>query len=410
MGGTDYSVQDSAQATGTVTSSANTVTATTSIFTAQMVGNYITDGTTWKEITAFTSATVVTVDSGPSWTAATIKVGGGLASIGGAGKAGVIFGNTIYIKAGTYTISSATINVSGGAYNSSNNLLWVGYSTNRTTTNTDTPPVLQFGTSGITLFADRGTHYNITIDGNSQATSVAVGGSGGAYDLCTFKNLTGASAAFSASRCLITGCSALICQGPAFGCEAYGNTATPWQNGPFAFCLSYNNTGASTDGFLLNPSGGVAVMNCVAYGNGRDGFHVQNSRGVLLLNCHAEANSGYGYNSGGNSSVILLNCGSYSNTSGRFNTTSANVDNNPLTLSGSAFVNAAGNNFSINNTAGAGALLRAMGFPGVFPRGTTTGYLDVGAAQHQDPAGSISYFPVVRQSIREEVSEMIYTS
>ena len=72
----DYSQQSSNWATGTVTSSSTTVTATTSIFTESMVGNLITDGTTYKEITAYTSGTVVTVDSAPSWTSATIYVGG----------------------------------------------------------------------------------------------------------------------------------------------------------------------------------------------------------------------------------------------------------------------------------------------------------------------------------------------
>lgn len=81
LGGVDYSQQNAAQATGIASSSGATVTATTSIFTSQMVGNLITDGTTWKEITAFTSATVVTVDSAPSWTAASVKVGGALATL-----------------------------------------------------------------------------------------------------------------------------------------------------------------------------------------------------------------------------------------------------------------------------------------------------------------------------------------
>ena len=38
-------------------------------------------------------------------------------------------------------------------------------------------------------------------------------------------------------------------------------------------------------------------------------------------------------------------------------------------------------------TAGGGSSLRAAGFPGVMPPGTTTGYADIGAIQHADPAG-----------------------
>jgi hypothetical protein len=57
-------------------------------------------------------------------------------------------------------------------------------------------------------------------------------------------------------------------------------------------------------------------------------------------------------------------------------------------LTADPFTNAAGGDFSLNNTAGGGALLRATGYPGVFPGGTTTGYLDIGAAQHQLGSGS----------------------
>jgi hypothetical protein len=53
---------------------------------------------------------------------------------------------------------------------------------------------------------------------------------------------------------------------------------------------------------------------------------------------------------------------------------------------GSVFTNAAGGDFSLNNTTNQGALLRDVGFPGAFLNGTTTGYLDIGAAQHQGSA------------------------
>ena len=111
LGGTDYSQQNSAQATGTVTSVGTTVTATTSIFTSVMVGNLITDGTTWKEITAFTSATIVTVDSAPSWTAASIKVGGALANLQTAINASN-GSNLIWVKQGSGYSTSA--NITGG--------------------------------------------------------------------------------------------------------------------------------------------------------------------------------------------------------------------------------------------------------------------------------------------------------
>ncbi len=52
-----------------------------------------------------------------------------------------------------------------------------------------------------------------------------------------------------------------------------------------------------------------------------------------------------------------------------------------LVLTADPFVNAAAGNFALNTTAGGGALLRAAGFPGVFPGALSTGYLDIGAVQ-----------------------------
>ncbi len=56
-----------------------------------------------------------------------------------------------------------------------------------------------------------------------------------------------------------------------------------------------------------------------------------------------------------------------------------------ITGSASFFAAAASGNFALTNNAGGGALLRAAGIPGLFPRGLTQGYLDIGAAQHADP-------------------------
>lgn len=56
-----------------------------------------------------------------------------------------------------------------------------------------------------------------------------------------------------------------------------------------------------------------------------------------------------------------------------------------VNLSGSPFTAPASHDFSLNNSASAGAAVRAAGWPGVVPFGT--GYLDGGALQHQDSGG-----------------------
>jgi len=102
--GTDYSQQDSAQATGTATSSGSTLTATTSIFTSAMVGNAVWINTATPQIrfiTGYTSGTVVTLDAAPSATSVTINVGGAWASPTvnlTTTKNWVVPGNTVYIR------------------------------------------------------------------------------------------------------------------------------------------------------------------------------------------------------------------------------------------------------------------------------------------------------------------------
>lgn len=388
-GGTDYTLQDTAQATGTVTSTLTDVVATTGIFTSGMVGNYITDGTIWREILAVNSATDITVDSAPSWTTTTIKVGGALASIGGAGKTVPLGGNVIFIKAGTYSISSATPNVAGGTYNTSSQTLVVGYSTNRTLANTDTPPVLQYTVSSVTVFSDRGHKYNLTLDGNSQTTSTPFANNG-SFDLCTFKNFNTASSNASCARCLATANSAAIFTGYAFGCEAYANTATPFNGLYFAHCLAYGNTGGSTDGFLILDTTSGMSNNLHAYGNGRDGVRLNaNARGGVIVNCHAENNAGFGINLNGNSGISLVNCSTYNNTSGAVSAPASGTSSiGQITPTGSVYVAAGSNNFELNNTTNQGALLRGAGFPGLFLRGITQGFLDIGSSQHQDAGGS----------------------
>jgi hypothetical protein len=64
----------------------------------------------------------------------------------------------------------------------------------------------------------------------------------------------------------------------------------------------------------------------------------------------------------------------------------ANIGAHDLMLTGSPFTNAAGLDFTLNNTAGRGAALRGTAFPGAMQVGGT-GYLDFGPFQHQETGG-----------------------
>ncbi len=160
--------------------------------------------------------------------------------------------------------------------------------------------------------------------------------------------------------------------GYVFLCEAYlntGNGMNAVQGGP---CLSYANTGNG-----IQVAAGSCLHNCISYGNGISGF-VGNGWNSQFMNCYAEGNTGVGFVGSFNAGtqVLLFNCGQYNNSAPSSNTIRAI----PALIApgSSAFVNAAGGNFTLNSSGG--ALLRAAGL-GLFPRGLTNSYPDIGAAQ-----------------------------
>lgn len=414
--GTDYSLV-AAKRTGTgaddsttdaVAIGTTTITSATAVFGTTIVGNivYFAGGTgsiagQWRQVTARASTTSITIDAAiAASTGMTMNIGGALASPGMAGGVGLVSGNIIYIKAGTYTIASASTNIATGCFSSSLAVLVVqGYQTTRT--DLGTAPLLQ--ASGISTFtilnnggADAST-VNISVDGASLTSSRGFLTRGLTY-MCLASNCTNsglvASNNSSFVRCRATGCStvAAFLNGNWCDCIAHDNTITGFSfalNGSSAVrCVSESNSGASSDGFDLTLGiTGMYVVNCVAYNNGRDGIRISDDCSLLENNI-AEGNAAFGINNANQDSVLFVNNATYNNTSGGINVgTGKGVLNiGAVALSGSPFTNAAGQDFSLNNTAGAGAACRAAGYPGALPVGGT-GYLDIGALQHADPAG-----------------------
>jgi len=132
----------------------------------------------------------------------------------------------------------------------------------------------------------------------------------------------------------------------------------------------------------------MTLEGCVMYGNTLDGTNMTYNMGSIL-GCIFVSNGGYGLNMGTGAAYSPVQADAfvnynafYNNTSGARNNISAGA--NDVTLTGDPFVSASGNNFALNATAGAGAACRNAGFPGVSPFGT--GYQDIGALRHQDPA------------------------
>lgn len=428
-GGTDYTLQSAAQFSGTdlvINATTNTiVTSATHNFVSADVGNTIrvTGAGTGFVITTYeiisVSANAATLDRSPGPVGSTGGVwweGGAFASPGKA--AGVMnAGNDMFIKAGTYTITSATPNISGGCLSlttqtSNANLLRViGYTTNRNAGNTDVRPLIKADnviTNFVLITSNTGNIIeNLELNGNSRGTSAGLNcasGSGHAYRVkgSNFTNyFINSGSATMVAQCEATGCSGTPFQGGYFYfCTAYSNTNIGFSGTITIGCISVNNSGAGSDGFVVPNQG--QMINCTAYGNGRNGFNLTaGAGGNTLINCLAVNNAGYGYTaSAAADGAYLFNCAGYNNTSGLVNTSFILMAQQIglVTLTAAPFNNAAGNDFSLNNVVGGGRLLRAGGIPNVanpFPSLSTPNYLDIGAAQHID-AGNI--FPIKQVS------------
>lgn len=393
----DFSQTTGNITTGTASSAATTLTATTGIFRKPMIGNGATNGTNWVVITAFTSSTVVTIDSSPTWVAQSISIGGALASPGKAGSL-MVAGNDLFIKSGSnYTVTSASSNVAGGcltlpASASNSNVVWcMGYQTVRG--DNGTKPIIK-SDGVITTFtlittASTANVINVEVDGNSRTSSRGVNVVGNSYvRLCTGRNCTnsafnGAATSF-AERCYATTCSTVSAFNgiSSIGCVADGNSITGFTlvGGFCSFCISSNNSGGSSDGFVQG--GENYFTNCTAYTNGRDGLRGLNTTvAMVCLNSISYNNSGSQFNAAAAvDNVSLINCacvsgGVNANITNRYSSTM-------VTIAADPFTNAAGGDFSLNNAATGGALCRNSGIPGAMPGlASTTGFLSLGAVQ-----------------------------
>lgn len=416
--GTDWSQQDAAQyfVTDGVTAGTTTITSATANFGTDVVGNliYVQGGTGsitagWYEITARASATSITVDRSTGLTAGTgvtLKIGGALASPGMASAIAIVANMKVFIKynASAYIITSATVSISGGCVSLKEGVRWAGYDTTRDLMVwpvQNRPTIrLNAGVTAANMFNGSAVTVSMIehfiIDGNSNTTSTCTT----AYFCYYVKAMNGTTAGFNqgngdgtAILCEATNCTTK----PFFGfmillfCVSHDNTlTTPANVGAFnAFvitygCIAYGN---NTNGFAQ----GLAVIGCVAYNNALYGFDVRNSGFLSYINCIAENNAQYGFGTSGSGTFQMTSCATYNNTSGRSNVGAGKlwIDAVQITGSGSFFTNAAGADFTLNNTAGGGASARAAGFPTSFPVPAMNNYRDVGAVQHQD-AGPIA--------------------
>jgi hypothetical protein len=393
--GIDYSQS----ATSRLTFTDMVIGGTTTQFTSaanpvgkNFVGNIIsnTSGTGWtvqRVAVVSTSGTTATCDKALGTAASTGgngRMGGALASPGLAASV-VVLGNTLWIKSGTYTITSASTNVSGGCPSLAGTVHCEGYGSVRGDLGAR-PTFIASGISTFTILTVglESIIRNLIVDGATLTASrgVLISRSLGEYlhaQNCKNNGFVCNSTGTVLVRCSATGCStqaAFSSAGLLSSCVAYSNTISGFSEGNVGFlvnCISSSNSGASSDGFI--GTGNHDWLNCVAYNNGRHGFSLTNNVFQLAQNCIAESNGGWGFSALSIGSVVH-NCAGFNNTSGNVTISGTLVENTTFitVTAGSVFTSPATGDFSLNNTASQGALLRAAGLPSILPGISTTSY------------------------------------
>lgn len=421
----DYSQQAAAQFAYTDLASGGaglTVSSAAKPFAKQQVGNSIvvTGGTNFTAghyVIASVAAGVATVVGAANITtgvgaSGTGGQGGAFASLGSAAGF-MVTGNRLCVLAGVYIISSTTANVSGGRIALSGaTIAVVAYSAVRNDgAALATMQVAASGVTAITVITLSGANSSmegILVDGQSKATitGITLAANGDAAINCRatgcVNGINGSSVNLFFYRCCSYSNSGIgIVSSSSFmmhDCTANANTGAGISTtgslvgGTIAYCFSTGNGGA---GISIANTGSCLMVNCTSDGNAGNGVTLASAAHTVINHLSTNSSAGFGYSGG--ATHRFINCSGYNNFSGD---QSGGVYTGFTALSADPYTNKAGGNYSLNATAGGGAANRATGLPGAFPGlPSTTGYLDRGAAQHQDSggAGGSVHGPIVAQ-------------
>lgn len=447
-GGTDMSQFDNKNAAGctscqsatvnisttdAVTNNTTTVTSATANFSSALIGNtvYLTGtGTTtgWYSVTAVTDSQTITVDratGSTGGTGVTINIGGALGT-SNAGLAAVatayVAGNTVYVQAGTYTITTAVaLTVAGTA---ALPVLIEGYSS--THGDLGTPPLVTSSTTSVNLFTLNATSFT-TFRNLKLTHTAATRGKG-------FAGLTTAGSYYRFSQIICDGvlsCFDWTSVGPApwsvsdsvivnttsangaireltnspswfIGLFCYQNTGTCINGGTSAIryiedsvIAKNGGTGGIIDTTSSGSTGALTVINSVIANNTADGIHSAATASaqfkLILRNNIIYGNGGFGVSFASATDYAGAPLGNRhnawgSNSSGNTNGGLA-TGSLPVTLTADPFVAASTGNFALNATTGGGALLVSVGgqtWPtsvGSVTLPSPTSHLDIGAVQ-----------------------------
>jgi hypothetical protein len=411
---TDYSQQAAAQFSyvDLVIGAANSVTSAAFPFTTLAIGNFlhINSGASFTpgfyEVTNVVGA-VATLDRSPGTLAAT----GGTAKLGGALSSLVdlptlIDGNIVWVN-GSFT--TAVQWAPNGSVTDGRFITLRGYGTTRgdnglatVTASANLAPLLSV--SALTILE------NFKFDGaNTADRGVEVAGNCYINNVWptrfNFSGMRSQSPGTRINRSLFTFNGAGTATGVGLdagnavvvrGCEAHDNKqgfTSSNGSGDFEFCVSHGNT---VSGFYQQGANGMRLRNCIADGNTVDGLQINDSSGALAMevtNCFFTNNGGKGERSVATdySAALSAPMASFFQNNAFFNNTGGNYGQLPagvsdVILTQDPYTNRAGGDYTLNGSAGGGALARGQGIPGgVGLLGSaamvSAGHLDIGAFQ-----------------------------
>jgi len=401
--GTDRSQQDAAYIafTDLVIGSTNTqLTSAAHPFDATSVGNVINvtggSGFTVQRVQIVSvSSAVATCDKAcgtASSTGGTGNLGGALATIGAAAAAqaaGAVGFNTIHVKSGTYTITSAIALSPGGS--GAPDVYLIGYQTSHN--DGGTKPLVTTATNGIDLFQPEGTYGAILFRNFSMSHTASTRGrgmcprGGGNYPElilqdCIMDGFTNAINGDNGSSTYVFNSVVLI------NTEIKNSQSDAVRNQGYIYCYGsyiHNNSGSglyslSSNNLIVEQS--IIASNTVGINatvsatvvrissssianNSGDGVTVASLTATapfVARNCIFYGNGGYGVNLSAffATSTNISGHNAYgSNTSGNRNNFSAGTGD--VALTANPFTNAAAGDYSLNSTAGGGAACKGAG-------------------------------------------------
>lgn len=303
-----------------------------------------------------------------------------------------VSGDNIYVKSGTYTLTSTTNNANGGRFTVATGVRVEGYNT--TVGDLGTAPVISAGTlTSFTMCTVNATFngrsaqlINLEFNGQSNSSVIGVNITANYTQNIRRVAVVNCTTGFSGSggQTCVANCAAITCGTGflniymAFGCIARTCTSFGFDGiKNAAHSLAINN---GNSGFRANNIIGTSYLNCVSHGNTNYGFEITYDIG-LIANCLATSNTSHGYSLGGgnNNSMTAINNANWSNTSGA-NRYTQTAEIGKIDLTANPYTDSTNLDFTLNNTSGGGALLRSAGFPGAIIR-SNSGSVDVGAFQ-----------------------------